>query len=190
MERHRTSSASLVVAVSSSASVMQKRVRTRLDPEEALARPLYVVAAMLVVIPLVEFLLVVPPAEYSSVQWRFAAAGLLSSHTLLPILGLALAFVISAFLRHHSVQRALVVACLTIAVFLAVVSILFALDARSLRPSVPPAGRPAFSSAWTRALITHVLSAVTLAYLGWRARLMIPVSSRVRGPKNVHVVSK
>lgn len=169
---------------------MRKLVRTRLDPEEALARPLYVVAAMLVVIPLVDFLLIVPPAEYSSVQWRFAAAGLLSSHTLMPILGLALAFVISAALKQHSVQRVLVAVCLTTAVFLAVVSILFALDARSLRPSVPLDGRPAFSSAWTRALITHVLSAVTLAYLGWRARLMIPVSSRDRGPRTVHVVSK
>lgn len=169
---------------------MPKHVRTRLDPEDALARPLYAVAAMLVVIPLVDFLLVVPPAEYSSVQWRFAAAGLLSSHTLMPILGLALAFVISAVLKQHSVQRALVVACLTIAVFLGVVCILFVLDVRSLRASVPLDGRPAFSSAWTRALITHALSAATLAYLGWRARLMIPVSSRVRGPKTVHVVSK
>lgn len=172
------------------ASDIQTHVRTRLDPEEALARPFYLVAAMLVVIPLVEFLLVVPPPELSNVQWRFAAAGLLSSHTLMPILGLAFALAISAGLKQHSVQRVLVAACLTIAVCLAAISILFALDARSLRASVPSDGRAAFSSASIRALVTHVLSAVTLAYLGWRARLMIPGGSRAHGSRTVHVVSK
>ena len=169
---------------------MPKLATSRLDPEEALAPPLYAVAATLVVIPLVDFVMVVPPVEYSSVQWRFAAAGLLSSHTLLPILGLALAFVISAVLKHRSMQRALVVVSLTMAVILAAVGIRFALDVRSLRFSVPPNDLPAFSSAWTRALITYVFSAVTLGYLGWRARRMIPGSSRVRAPKTVHVVSK
>jgi hypothetical protein len=98
--------------------------------------------------------------------------------------------VISAVLKHHSMQRALVVASLTMAVVLAAVGIRFALDVRSLRPSLPADDRPAFSSAWTRALITYVFSTVTLAYLGWRARRMIPGRGRVRGPKTVHVVSK
>ena len=169
---------------------MPNLVRTRLDPEEALSGPLYVVAAMLVVIPFLDFLLVVPPAKFASSQWRFDAAGLLSNHILLPIVGLSLAFVTSSVLKQHRVQRALVVVCLTIAIVLAVVSVRFWLDVRSIRGAVAATDRLAFNSAWTRALIKHALSAVALAYLGWRARLMIPVSSRHRDAVPVHVVSK
>ena len=165
-------------------------MRTRLDPEEALAGPLYAVAALLVVIPTADFLLTVPPAQFASEQWRFSAAGLLSSYTMTPILGLALALVISAALRHYTVQRVLVIACLTMAVFLAAVTLGFALDVRRLRATLPSEGREAFNSAWTRALIKHMLSAVVLAYLGSRARRMIPAVSRHHGPKSVHVVSK
>ena len=169
---------------------MPNLVRTRLDPEEALSGPLYVIAAMLVVVPLLDFLLVVPPPELINPQWRFNAAGLLSNSILLPIVGLALAFVTSSVLKQYRVQRVLVVACLTIAIVLAVITVRFALDLRSLRGSVPEADRPAFNSAWTRALIKYALSTGALAYLGWRARLMIPVGSRHRDPMPVHVVSK
>jgi hypothetical protein len=62
-------------------------VSTRLDPDEALAGPLYAVAAMLVIVPLTDFLLSVPPPQLSSVQWRFATAGLFSSYIVQPILG-------------------------------------------------------------------------------------------------------
>jgi len=71
-------------------------VSIRLDPDEALAGPLYAVAAMLLIVPLTDFVLSVPPAQFSSVQWRFATAGLFSGYTVQPILGLALAFVVTA----------------------------------------------------------------------------------------------
>lgn len=163
---------------------------TRLDPEEALAGPLYLVAALLIVGPAADFLLSVPAAQPSSVQWRFAAAGLLSGHLMTPVLGLALAFVVAGVLRHYAVQRVLVVLCLTTAVVLVVVCIAFLLDVAQVRASVPTDGRPAFASAWKRAIIKHVLSAVALGSLGWRGRRMIPSPSARRTPKPVHVVSK
>jgi hypothetical protein len=151
---------------------------------------LYLVAALLVAIPLIDFLLSVPAAEPGNVQWRFSAVGLLSGYTLLPIVGCALAFVVSSVLRHYTLQRLLVAFCLTMGVVLIALSLGFLLDVAQVRASVPPGGRAAFSSAWNRALIKHVLGGVALIYMGWRARRMIPVRVKQRGPKPVHVISK
>jgi hypothetical protein len=163
---------------------------TRLDPEEALAGPLYAIAALLIVVPAVDFVLSVPAMEAGNVQWRFAAVGLLSGYMLTPVLGLALAFVVSAMLKQHNVQRLLVILCLTMAFALIVMSMGFMLDVLQIRATVPQQGQQAFNSAWMRAIIKHMLSAVALGYLGWRARRMIPVRVRHRSPKTVHVVSK
>jgi hypothetical protein len=165
-------------------------VRTRLDPEEALAAPLYAVAAMLVVVPAVDFLLSVPPAQPSSTQWRFSAVGLLSGYTITPVLGLSLALVVSAVAKQVAVQRVLVIVCLMVAVILLALGVGFILDMTRLRASVPQEGLPAFNSAWIRAITKHTLSAGTLAYLGWRARRILPARSRHREPKPVIVVSK
>ena len=163
---------------------------SRLDPEEALAGPLYVVAALLIGIPLVDFVLSVPSAELSNVQWRFAAVGLLSGYTLTPILGLAMALVIAAVLKQYAVQRWLVAACLSFGATLIALSAGFMLDVLQLRFSVPSDGRAAFQSAWIRAVVKLGLSMIALVYMGWRARRMIPAWSRHRPPKTVHVVSK
>lgn len=165
-------------------------MRTRLDPEEALAGPLYLVAALLVVVPIGDYVLSVPPPQLSDVQWRFAAAGLLSKHTLTPILGLAMAFVVSAFRNQHSLQRWLVGICLLIGTILMALSIGFFLDAMQVRASIPEEGQAAFGSAWKLALIKHVLATGALVYMGLRARRMIPERNRQRTPKPVHVVSK
>jgi len=165
-------------------------VSQRLDPEEALAGPLYVIAGLLFLLPTVDFALSIPAAEFSSVQWRFAAVGVLSGYTLLPIAGLGLGFVIASIREHLMVQRILMYMCLTIAVILFVMTMSFVLDGLQVRASVPQEGLPAFSNAFMRALFKLALSAVALAYMGWRARRMIPTSVRRRTPRTVHVVTK
>lgn len=163
---------------------------SRLDPDEALAGPLYAVAALLVVIPLIDVVLSVPPPELSNAQWRFAAVGVLSGYTLTPVLGLAMGFVIAAFLKQHAVQRWLVAATLSGAAILLALSAGFLLDMSELRLSIPNDGRAAFQSAWIRAIIKLALSIIALVYIGWRARRMIPARTRHRPAKTVHVVSK
>jgi hypothetical protein len=165
-------------------------VTRRLDPEEALAGPLYFVAAMLVVVPLVDFILSVPPPDLSSTQWRFTTVGLLSGYTLLPVLGAALAFAISAVLKHYALQRALVVACLTSAVLFALLSYRFWVDMGDQRFATVPDEMPAFVSAGNRAIIKLILTTVAFGYMGWRARRMIPAATRHKTPKPVHVISK
>jgi hypothetical protein len=165
-------------------------VSPRLDPEEALAGPLYLVAALLVVIPLTDFLLSVPPGELSNVQWRFAAIGLLSGYMLTPVLGLAMALVVAAFLKHYRAQRWLVAACLSMATVLVALSLGFVLDMLQVRSSVPDDGLAAFGNAWNRAILKHALAASAFGYMGLRARRMVPERTRHRPPKTVHVVSK
>ena len=66
----------------------------------------------------------------------------------------------------------------------------FLFDMSALRFSIPNDGRAAFQSAWIRAIIKLALSIIALAYMGWRARRMIPARIRHRPAKTVHVVSK
>ena len=162
----------------------------RLDPEEALSGPLYFVAAMLVIVPLADFFLTVPPAEFASRQWRFATLGLLSGHTLLIVLGAAMALAMSAMLKRYDLQKALVIACLTSAAIFALLTVQFWVDMGNERIATPPAEAPAVISASNRAIIRLLLTTVAFGYLGWRARRMIPPPTRHKTPKPVHVVSK
>jgi hypothetical protein len=161
-----------------------------LDPEDALAGPLYLLAGMLVLLPWVDFILTVPPADLTNAQWRFDALGLLSEYSLVPVLGIAVALVVSAIRKQYSLQRALVIACLTIAVLFLVLSIAFLRDMDDARAYVKADDMPAFSSATTRAIIKLLLTSISLAYLGWRARRMIPAPVHHKTPKPVHVISK
>ena len=165
-------------------------VSRKLDPEEALSGPLYGVAALLILIPAADFVFTVPALSISNAQWRLGAVSLLSGYTTMPILGLALALVVSAIRKEPRVQRALVVACLAIALGLAGLSAGFMQDVRELRPSVAGDQRAAFSSMWKRTIITLLLSTAVLAYMGWKARRMIHTSSRHKSPTTVHVITK
>lgn len=151
---------------------------------------MYVVAVALILLPTLDFVFSVPPAQFSSVEWRFAAFGLLSGVVMMPLIGLALAVAVAGFLRQFHVVRLLVFLSLTTALGLLAVSLGFVLDVLQLQGTVPQEGRAAFTSAWIRALSKLALTAVVLVYLGWRARRMIPARVRHRTPKTVHVVSK
>jgi hypothetical protein len=164
--------------------------KPRLDPDEALAGPLYFIAGLLVLMPTLDFVTSIGPAYFASAQWRFAAIGLLSGHTLVPLLGLALALGVAGVLKHGTVQRILVALCLLLAVFFVVVSIDFVLDVMEVRATMPAEGRAAFETASIRALVKHILAAVAFWYLGWRARRMFPARVRPRTPRTVQIVSK
>jgi hypothetical protein len=164
--------------------------KPRLDPDEALTGPLYVVAGLLFLMPTIDFVMSIGAAQFASVQWRFATVGLLSGYTLTPVLGLALALGVAGMARHAAVQRVLVVVCLSMAVLLVVLSLSFVLDVLQLRATIPADGRPAFQSASIRALVKHVLAAFAFGYLGWRARRMIPAPLRQKTPQTVHIVNK
>ena len=162
----------------------------RLDPEEALIGPVYLVAALLVIMPAVDFVMSVGAPQPGSVQWRFATVGLLSGYTLTPLLGVAVALGVAGLAGHAWVQRVLVWVSLSASVVLLILLASFMLDVLQLRLSVPEEGQRAFRSASARAVLKHVLSVVAFWYLGWRGRRMIPERSREKVPRTVRIVSK
>ncbi len=163
----------------------------QLDPEDALAGPLYVVAGLLVLMPALDFLMSIGTPQAGSVQWRFATVGLLSGYTLTPILGFALALVVAAVRSHKAVQRILVVLCLLGAATLLLLLIGFIFDVLQLRVQIPAEGQAAFRSAAVRAALKHLLAALAFGYLGWRARRMIPSGPREKRPvPGVRVIAK
>jgi hypothetical protein len=161
-----------------------------LDPDEALAGPLYLVAGLLVVMPLIDFAMSIGPAQFTSLQWRFASVGLLSGYTLMPLLGLAMALGLAVLTRQRVAQRVLIALCLTLAVVILLIAVGFLLDVLQLRTTVPADGRPAFESASMRALVKHLLVGCAFWYLGWRARRMVPPPIRDKTPKTVQIVNK
>lgn len=162
----------------------------RLDPEEALIGPVYLVAALLVLLPAVDFVMSVGTPQPGSVQWRFATVGLLSGYTITPILGAAIALVVAGFAGHRLVMAAVSWLSLVGAAILLLLVASFLLDAIQLRLTVPEDGQRAFRSASARALVKHGLSAAAFLYLGWRGRRMIPAVSHERQARPVHIVTK
>ncbi|HSA55464.1 MAG TPA: hypothetical protein VLE53_07150 [Gemmatimonadaceae bacterium] len=147
----------------------------RLDKDEALPAPLYVVAALLIALPGIDLLQSVSGGQPANVQWRFATVGVLSSYLATPLLGTAVAVVVASVAGHHGVRRVLVVVCFTASAVLVLLALGFILDALQLRSSVRPDARDSFEGASVRALAKLMLVAAGLAFLGLRAR-------RIRGP--------
>ena len=165
-------------------------MRIRLDPDEALGGPLYAVAALLILVPVAEFVFTIPPPNFENARWRFDAVSLVASNMVMPIVGMALALVVSGMLGQPRVQRVLVYACLTIALGLAAASAGFMRDVQALRLVVPLDESAAFRSIWMRSIIKLLLSMAVLAYLGWKARQMIPAATHHKSPTSVHVITK
>lgn len=157
----------------------------RLEIEDALPAPLYGVAAVLVLVPAIDFLQSVGGFQPGSGQWRFATVGALSSYLATPVLGAAVALVVAAIARHHGVRRGVAVGCLVLSGGLALLSAGFALDALQLRDSVVPGARGAFQGASVRALLKLLIVAAALAFLGWRAWRIAP--ERPGGPRKTSV---
>lgn len=141
----------------------------RLENEDALPAPLYGVAALLVLLPAIDFLQSVGGFQPGNSQWRFGTVGALSSYLATPVLGVAVALVVAAIARHHGVRRGVAVGCFVVSAGLALLSAGFALDALQLRDSVGPGVRGAFQGASARALVKLLIVAAALAFLGWRA---------------------
>lgn len=163
---------------------------SRLDPDEALAGPLYLVAALLVFVPVLDFVMSIGSPQPGNIQWRFASVGLLSGYLLTPILGMGMAFVIAAVTGSPAVQRLLVALCFLGALMLAVLTTGFLLDVVQLRLSIPEDGQRAFRNASARAIVKNVASAIALFYLGWRARRIIPERTHEPKPRTVRIVTK
>jgi hypothetical protein len=76
-----------------------------LRPLRSLAPAFYLVAALLLLFPAVDFISDAWPFRPDAVGWRYGVAGGISTYVLLPILGLLLASITAAWLNQHVVSR-------------------------------------------------------------------------------------
>jgi hypothetical protein len=127
-----------------------------------LAVPVYVVAALLIAIPLADTILSVMPPRPGDVAWRFGALGLGGQAVLTPLLGALLALVTAAVFGHRRTLRAVqIVAALAALVFVAASGI-FALDALQTRPSIQAAAKGAVDRASIGALAKYAIGCAAL----------------------------
>lgn len=99
-------------------------------------RVLYPVGLLLVLVPLVDLTLRAMPAQFGSLQWRFASVGLLLGNYGTIILGATLIGLAAVLLGDRGVLRALGIVALVMAALTLAVLVLFALDAVQIRQLV------------------------------------------------------
>jgi hypothetical protein len=141
------------------------------DGRAQLALPLYFVALLLLVVPLIDFVMSIGATRIGDIQWRFGTAGLFSGFLLTPLVGVAIAVSTAAIREHQRVQRGIAITNLVIAIVLLLVLAFFALDVLQLHSRVPAAQQGAFRNASLKAAVKYLLSAIAffwLAVVGFR----------------------
>ncbi len=103
----------------------------RLGP--SLYRGLYAVAALLVLLSVLDFAAAIWPFLPTDVGWRYGAIGLLSGFLVTPLVGLALATLVAVEQRHATLLRVLGFVVLAAGAVLLVSIVAFALDAIQVR---------------------------------------------------------
>ena len=136
-----------------------------METNKSLARAGYVLAALLVIIPLFDVTGQLLPLRLGDERWRFGAVGQLSNILLVPLLGLFLIIVIATFTDGRRVKRVIGAICGVLAFVLAALSVLFILDYFQVRTIVTPKFQHATAVASTTAIIKNVFSIITLCLL-------------------------
>lgn len=138
-----------------------------MDRSPRLWGPGYLVALFLVAAPFTDLVLRTRPWAPTSVEWRYGAAGFVSLSLSAPFIGLLLAMVVSAVLRHEAALRVLAVLALVGSPVLLALGGGFALDAQQMRSMVNPAVARSFEISALVALAKYGLGAILLAGTGW-----------------------
>lgn len=152
------------------------------DSAEPLVGPIYLIAALLVLTPVMDFATSVLPLRVDNIEWRFATVGLLSGFLLTPLLGLAIAYAVASWADHAAVLRILGILSLVVTGLFVVLLVFFGLDIVQLRSAVQDQARPQFQAAAAKAVVKHVCFIIALGWLGFRglraARWALPLHKR------------
>jgi hypothetical protein len=131
---------------------------------------LHAVAALLVLVPLVDFLTSIFPLVPADARWRFGALGIFAGYLLTPLLGLALASITAAALQQVGLLRLLAWLSLCLAIALVGLAAAFALDTLQVRAGAPADGAQAVLVSGVRGVVKYLATAVTLVLLFVGAR--------------------
>lgn len=138
-------------------------------------RVLFLVAILLVALPLVQALLQIWPLQLSNIQWRFGAANALSSILMLPVLGLSLLLIVARSLGSTALSRTVGAIASVFTIGLLGSLVVFALDAQQLKTIVSSQMSAAFNTTTMR------VGFITVAFLFAYAFLAIMSFTALRG---------
>jgi hypothetical protein len=136
-----------------------------METNKHLARAGYLLAIILVIIPMVDGTLQLLPLRPGDEKWRFGAVGTISNLLLVPLLGLLLALAIATVRDGRRTKRIVGTICGILAFGLAALSVGFILDYFQVRTVVTPKFQHATAVATESALIKNFVSIVTLVLL-------------------------
>jgi hypothetical protein len=140
---------------------------------------LYLLAFILVVLPIVDAAVSITPFHPRNVQWRFGAVGMFTNTLITPGVGFMVAVVTAALLQHVRTQRVLAILAWVGAVVLLGLLVVFALDALQTRAMVRPEMMRPFVLASTIAACKLVLWTITFIVFARASRVAGGVSRRV-----------
>lgn len=136
-----------------------------METNKPLARAGNLLAAILVIIPLVDGIMQLLPLRLGDERWRFGAVGSFSNLLLVPLVGLLLGIAVATFTDGRRTKRIIGTICGILAFGLAALSVLFILDYFQVRTIVNPKFQHATAVATTSALLKNCVSIITLVLL-------------------------
>ncbi|MDQ6633389.1 MAG: hypothetical protein M3Z10_01385 [Gemmatimonadota bacterium] len=137
---------------------------------------LYLLALILIVVPLVDAAVSITPFRPRNVQWRFGAIGLFTNTLLTPGVGVMIAVVTAAVMQHVRAQRLLAILSWIGVVVLLGMLVVFGLDALQTRALVRPEMMRPFVLASTVAACKLILWMI--AFIVFARASRVPPSSR------------
>lgn len=124
----------------------------------------YLLAAMLVLVPLLEGMVQGWPPTPGVIRWRYGLIGYAGNNLALPVAGGVLALVTAALLEHQRLLRVLSVVGLMVTLALLAGMGMFALDWLDLRNTVDPRVRDSFDASALEASANLAFGALAI---GW-----------------------
>jgi hypothetical protein len=121
-----------------------------------LANPM---AFVLIVLPILDIMFGVFPAQPNQLSWRVATIGLISGALLQPMIGFLLALTAAHALERRTLYRILALICALTGVALLLAAVLFAFDAIQLRGLITAETKRAYDFATVKSLFVQVVQA-------------------------------
>jgi hypothetical protein len=140
--------------------MMNTKVQSR--PLGPLSWPVYTVALIMLVMPLLDAAAAIGTFSPTMYRWRFGAMGILSTNIITPLFGLLLALIAAYLQRNRWVLHILTGLTFLAAVVLAGMMAMFVLDGLQMRAELEPQVRPAFLLIAGKSLLSQALALLGL----------------------------
>ena len=132
-----------------------------------LAKPAYLLAGLLIVIPMMDLVTNILPARLGDPQWRYGSLGLFAGFSLTPLLGLLVLAGAAVALDHARMLWIAGIASMVIGVLLVLSLGLFVLDVLQIRGNVNPDLMRTFDIGAAKAVVKIVGVAGSMLWMGW-----------------------